>query len=150
MYNTFTGGKLQENNRQKRIRENNEDVRVINEKADDDLKIKIFCSDKGKHRLKWNNDGVLMCPRWFSRHYCFENCNHKEIHVSDVKVLEGKRKEYKSYLEKSEYYNAGLDLAVSGLSGSLLLGITLQQLLARAATSEVTQRLTNTNPGTRS
>ena len=70
--NPFTEGKVQDKNRQKMKRENNEDVRVINEKADDDLKIKkgenwgnIFFSDKGKHRLKWNNDGVLMCPRWF-------------------------------------------------------------------------------------
>ena len=49
-------------------------MRVINEKADDELKIKkgenwgkIFCGNKGKHRVKWNNDGLLMCPRWFSR-----------------------------------------------------------------------------------
>ena len=75
--NPFTGGKVQDNNGQKRKRENNEDVRVINEKVDDDLKIKkgenwgkISCGDKGKHRVKCNNDGVLMCPRWFSRQYC--------------------------------------------------------------------------------
>ena len=67
--NPFTGGKFHDDNGQKRKREKNEDVRVINEKADDDLKIKtgenwgkIFCGDKGKHRVKWNNDGVLMFP----------------------------------------------------------------------------------------
>ena len=82
-------------------------MRVINEKADDDLKIKtgenwgkIFCGDKGKHRVKWNNDGVLMCPLWFSRQYCFGDCNNKESRVLDDKVPEGKRKEYKSYLKK--------------------------------------------------
>ena len=51
--------------------------------------------------------------------------------MSDDKVPEGKRKEYKSYLEKSEKDNTGQDLAVSGLSGSLLPGVTLQQLLVR-------------------
>ena len=107
MDNPFIVGKVQNNNGQKIKRENNEDVRVINEKADDDLKIKkgenwgkIFCGNKVIHRLKWNNDGVLMFPRWFSRQYCLDNCNHKESHVLDDKVPEGKRKEYKSYLEK--------------------------------------------------
>ena len=107
MDNPFIVGKVQNNNGQKIKRENNEDVRVINEKADDDLKIKkgenwgkIFCSNKGKHRVKWNNDGVLMCSRWLSRQYCFENCNHKESHVSDDKVPEVKRKEYKFNLKK--------------------------------------------------
>ena len=38
--NPFTEGKAQDKNGQKRYRENNEDVRVINEKADDGLKIK--------------------------------------------------------------------------------------------------------------
>ena len=51
--------------------------------------------------------------------------------------------------KKSENDNAGRDLAVSGLSGSLLPGVTLQQLLARASTSQVPQRLTNMNSGTR-
>ena len=132
-------------------------VRVINEKVDDDLKIKkgenwgkIFCGDKGKRGVKWKNYGVLMCSRWFSRQYCFDDCNHKESHVSDGKVPEGKRKEYKSYLKKSENDNAGRDLGESGLSGSLLPGVNLQQLLARAATSKVPHWLTDMNPGTRS
>ena len=34
--NPFTGRKIQDKNGQKRKRENNEDVRVINEKADDE------------------------------------------------------------------------------------------------------------------
>ena len=38
--NPFTGGKIQDKNGQKRKRENNEDVRVIKEESDDDLKIK--------------------------------------------------------------------------------------------------------------
>ena len=57
--NSFTGGKFQDKNGQKRKPENNEDVRVINEKADYDLKIKkgenwgkILCGDKGKHMVK--------------------------------------------------------------------------------------------------
>ena len=70
--------------------------------------------------------------------------------MSDEKVPEGKRKEYKSYLEKTENYNAGQDVEVSGLSGSLLPGITFQQLLARSATRHLPQQLTETNPGTRS
>ena len=105
--NPFTGGKVQDRNGQKRKHEKNEDVRVINEKADDDLKIKkgenwrnIFCGDKGKNRVKWNNDGLIMCPLWFLRQYCFDNCYHKESHMSDDKVPEGKRKEYKSYFGK--------------------------------------------------
>ena len=76
--NPFTGGKVQDYNGQKRKHENNEDVRVINNKTDDDPKIKkgenwgtIFCGDKRKHRVKWNNGGVLMCPRRFLRQYCF-------------------------------------------------------------------------------
>ena len=52
--------------------------------------------------------------------------------------------------KKSENENAGRDLAVSGLSGSLIPGVTLQQLIVRAATRQVPQRLTNTNLGTRS
>ena len=58
--NPFTGWKVQDNKGKKGKPENNEDVRIINEKADDGLKIKkgenwgnIFCSDKGKHRVKW-------------------------------------------------------------------------------------------------
>ena len=71
--------------------------------------------------------------------------------MSDDKVPEEKKEEYKSYLEKkSENDNASRDLEVSGLSGSLLPGVTLQQLLARSATRHLPQQLTETNPGTRS
>ena len=41
-----------------------------------------------------------MCPRWFSKHYCFENCNYKESHVPNDEVPQDKRKEYKTYLKK--------------------------------------------------
>ena len=52
------------------------------------------------HTKKWENNGCLMCPRWFSKHYCFENCNCKSSHVPDNKVLEEKSKAYKTYLKK--------------------------------------------------
>ena len=105
--NPFTEGKAQQENRNKRKCNSNEKSnKIINDKVDDDLKTKddeswrmIFCGNNIKHRVTWS-PGVLMCPRWFPKQYCFGDCAHKASHVPDNKVPEGKRKTYKSYLEK--------------------------------------------------
>ena len=75
------------------------DNRVSNENADKDLKMKknedwakVFCGANVIHRINWNNNGCLICPLWFSKHYCFENCNYKASHVPDDEVPEDKRK----------------------------------------------------------
>ena len=56
--------------------------RVSNDNAKKDLKMKqnedwekVFCGANVIHRIKWNNNGCLMCPRWFKKNYCFDNCN---------------------------------------------------------------------------
>ena len=83
------------------------DDRVSNYNAYNDLKmkqneywVKVFYRANAVHRIKWNNNVCLMCSLLFSKHYCFNNCNYKEIHVPDDEVLEGKRKAYKTYLKK--------------------------------------------------
>ena len=107
MENPFTIANDTDSNRQKRKRDDEKSTKITNDKADNNLKIKkdeswekIFCGDNVKHRVKWNSTGTIMCPRWFSRHYFFSDCHHKECHVPDDKVPEGKRKEYKAYLVK--------------------------------------------------
>ena len=83
------------------------DDRVSNDNADKDIKMKqnkdwakVFYEDNIIHIIKWNNNGCLMCPGWFSKHYFLENCNYKVIHVPDDEVPEDKRKAYKNYLKK--------------------------------------------------
>ena len=56
--------------------------RVSNDNADKDFKMKknedwakVFYRTNTIHIIKWNNNGCLMCPSWFSKNYCFENCN---------------------------------------------------------------------------
>ena len=75
------------------------DDRVSNYNADKDLKMKqnedwakFFYGDNAINRIKWNNNGCLICLRWFSRNYCFKNCNYKAIHVPEDEVPEGKSK----------------------------------------------------------
>ena len=58
--------------KKKRILGGEEDGRVSNDNADKDFKIKqnedrakVFCRTNLIHRIKWNNNGCLMCPRWF-------------------------------------------------------------------------------------
>ena len=65
-------------NKRKRILVGEADDRVSNDNADKDLKMKqnedwakVFCETNFIHRIKWNNNGCLMCLRWFSKHYCF-------------------------------------------------------------------------------
>ena len=41
-----------------------------------------------------------MCPHWFSKHYCFENCNYKASHLPEDEVPEDNSKAYKTYLNK--------------------------------------------------
>ena len=83
------------------------DNRVSNDNEDKDLKMKqnedwekLFCEANVIHRIKWNNNGCLVCPCWFSKHYCFEKCNYKASHVPDDEVPEDKKKAYKTYLKK--------------------------------------------------
>ena len=83
------------------------DDRVSNDNADKDFKmkqnedwVKLFCGTNVIHIIKWNNNGCLMCPRWFSKNYCFEKYNYKASHVPDDEVPEDKRKAYKTYLKK--------------------------------------------------
>ena len=63
--------------KRKRILGGEEDGRVSNYNADKDFKMKqnedwakVFCRTNVVQRIKWNNTGCLMCPRWFSKHYC--------------------------------------------------------------------------------
>ena len=51
------------------------------------------------HRVSWRANS-RMCPRWFSKLYCFENCNNRESHVEASKVPAKKKKEYVDYLKK--------------------------------------------------
>ena len=60
----------------------------------------MFCGTNVVHRIKWNNIGCLMCPRQFSKHYCFEDCNYKSSHEPEGEVLQYKMKVYKTYLKK--------------------------------------------------
>ena len=48
--------------------------RVSNDNADKYFKMKqnedwekVFCRTNVIHIIKWNNNGCLMCPRWFSK-----------------------------------------------------------------------------------
>ena len=83
------------------------DNRVSNDNAGKDFKMKknedwekVFCRTNVIHRIQWNNDECLMCPRWFSDIYCFGTCNYKANHVPNNEVPEDKRKVYKTYLNK--------------------------------------------------
>ena len=83
------------------------DNRVSNDNVDNDLKMKqnedwakVFYGANAIHRIKWNNNGCLIFPRWFSKHYCFENYKYKENHMPKDEVPEGKRKAYRTYLKK--------------------------------------------------
>ena len=105
--NPFKVGKDRDSNRQKRKRDEKKSNKLTNDKADDNLKTKkgeswekIFCVKSCEHRVKWNSAGTLMCPRWFSRQYCFSDCGNKDSHVPNGKVPEEKRKEYEAYLVK--------------------------------------------------
>ena len=51
------------------------------------------------HRVIWGNKSK-MCPRWFSKLYCFDNCSNRESHVEANKVPAKKKKEYDKYLNK--------------------------------------------------
>ena len=83
-------------------------TRVVNEDPDEELKIKddkdwksVFCGNKNvSHRVAWNNNGCKMCPRWHSRHWCFDNCKHKESHVPKSQVSAENKTNYKRYLKK--------------------------------------------------
>ena len=101
-----TGGDVKR--KRKRILVGEVDDRVSNDNADKDLKMKhnedwekVFCGANAIHRIKWNNNGCLMHPRWFSKHYCFKKCSYKTNHVADYEVPKGKRKAYKTYLKKN-------------------------------------------------
>ena len=88
--------------------DNKKGNRVVNEDPDEELKLKddedwksVFCgTKKASHRVAWNNNGCKMCPRWHSRHWCFDNCNHKESHVPKSQVSAENKADYKKYLEK--------------------------------------------------
>ena len=93
--------------KRKRISGGEEDGRVSNDNADKYFKMKqnedwakVLGGTSFIHRIKWNNNGCLMCQRCFSKHYCFENCNYKASHVPDDEVPEEKRKAYKTDLKK--------------------------------------------------
>ena len=58
------------------------DDRVSNDNVDKDFKTKqnedwakVFYGTNVIHRIKWNNNGCLMCPRWLKKNNCLENCN---------------------------------------------------------------------------
>ena len=83
------------------------EYRVSNDNADNDFKIKqnedwakLLCRTNFINIINWNKNGCLMCPRWFSKKYCFGNCKNKASHVPDNEVPEDKRKAYKTYLKK--------------------------------------------------
>ena len=82
------------------------DARVTNNSINSEFKIKkgeswqdVFCGDNICHRVEWSGE-KNMCPRWFSRGFCFKSCRHSVIHVEDSKVQAAKRKLYKEYLTK--------------------------------------------------
>ena len=83
------------------------DDRVSNDNADKDFKMKknedwakVFRVDNAIHRIKCNNNGCLMCRRWFSKKYFFNNYNYKSSHVPNDEFPEGKSKAYKTYPKK--------------------------------------------------
>ena len=78
---------------------------VRNDDPDDELKIKdeedfksVFGGINVCHRVEWNGSGTIMCPRWHSKHFCFDNCRHKDSHIPKSQVPGNKKKEYKVYL----------------------------------------------------
>ena len=60
---------------------------------------KVFCGGNVWKHVDWNDDGVTMCPRWFSKGHCFRDCDNEESHVPDTEVPEGKREDYRAYLK---------------------------------------------------
>ena len=59
----------------------------------------VFCGEASKERVRWNKS-CFMCPRWFSRGFCFSDCHNKESHVSKSNLSEAKEKEYRGYLKR--------------------------------------------------
>ena len=68
-------------NKRKRILGGEVDDRVSNDNVEKDLKMKqnedwenVFFGANVIYRIKWKNNGCLMCPLWFSKKI-FENFN---------------------------------------------------------------------------
>ena len=62
--------------KRERISGSEEDNRVSNDNVDKYFKMKqsedwakVFCGTNAIHIINWNNNGYLMFPRWFSKHY---------------------------------------------------------------------------------
>ena len=95
------------NRNRERVSGGEADGRVSNDNVDNDLKMKqnedwakVFRVDNAIHRIKCNNNGCLMCRRWFSKKYFFNNYNYKSSHVPNDEFPEGKSKAYKTYPKK--------------------------------------------------
>ena len=112
----------------------------------------MFCEANIIHRIKWNNNGCLMYPRWFSKHYFFNNCNYKVSHVPDHEVPEDKRKAYKTYLKKIRSWchrpgPSGIRPNWSRHLGTLCRWINNPREVTEDV-RQILQRLMNAGPGT--
>ena len=50
------------------------------------------------NRPKWINDECVMCPRFHSRLYCFENCNNAASHVPEDQIPKELKEKYIKWL----------------------------------------------------
>jgi len=83
-----------------------EDNRIHNTNQVDEFKMrpnedwrKDFCGRCIDDRVRWDKNS-LMCPRWFTNGYCFDNCKNKASHVPASQVPADKKREYSEYLKK--------------------------------------------------
>ena len=62
--------------------------------------LSVFGGNNVCHRVDWDGNGSKMCPRFYSKQYCFDNCRNKASHVPKSQIPGNKDKEYTNYLKK--------------------------------------------------
>ena len=62
---------------------------------------KVYCGKNTQHRpLGDRAKGTKMCPRFHSKHHCFDNCDMIDSHAGKDKVPVAVDVEYKKFLKK--------------------------------------------------
>lgn len=57
-------------------------------------------ANKTEHRVKWDDEGCFMCPRWFICGRCFTNCKYIKSHVIATEIPKEKLTAFKEYMKR--------------------------------------------------
>ena len=93
-------------NKKSRISQEEQSKRVTNE---DTISTWIVDQEKYTKTLRNNDvlrrrpkiDDTIMCHRFHSRGYCFDNCNNKKSHIASTKLDQQVKKAYLTWVESS-------------------------------------------------